>query len=108
MKNETKTFFGLLIVGAGLATAVYLLTRRGKNPYSPSDQYDVDNLYSLPEGVTEVSTAQVPDSMTDAVRWVHRYFILSKAYVDGDGNTYLVEEHEGFDPLVFQVVSKEA
>lgn len=106
MKTGTKIFLGLLGVGL-TAGAAYLMSRKSTNPYKPSALYEVDNLYTLPEGAVEVSTKEIPRAMVDAVKWVHRYFVLSAAYTDGD-KTFLVEEHEGFDPLVFLVMPKDA
>jgi hypothetical protein len=107
MKMGTKTLLGLFAIGAGVLMVAIFATRKRKNPYSPSTTYDVDNLYTLPEGVTEVSTGTIPKEMVDAVHWVYVDFVLSRAYADDAGNTYLVEEHKGFDPLVFLVTPKE-
>lgn len=106
MKTGTKIILGLL-AAAGLGVVVYFATRKSKNPYKPSTEYDVDPQYKLPNGAAELGLESVPQEMIDAVRWVHRYFQPHEAYADTTGNIYLVELHEGFDPLVFKVAPKE-
>lgn len=110
MKTGAKIFMGLLLAAAGIGAVVWLARSSGvkpKNPYSPSTEYYVDPQYKLPAGVTQIDTSTIPTEMVDAVLWKHTKFVLHEAYVDDAQSYYLVETHEGFDPLVFKVVPKE-
>ncbi|MHC4643866.1 MAG: hypothetical protein ACYTBJ_00090 [Planctomycetota bacterium] len=75
---------------------------------APSEKYDVQPMYRLPEGVTPLEIGIVDPEAVEAVKYVHGKFVLDEAYMGPDG-LYLVQlpPQEDLDPAVFLVTPKE-
>lgn len=96
-----KVLGGAIVLGLG-AGAVWALTRKPQGL-----QYEVQPLYKLPEGVQPMDLGLVEPGAVAAVKTVYGDFQLSEAYSDS-GAIYLVERREGFDPVAFELIPKEA
>jgi hypothetical protein len=103
---------GKIIAGVVAAALVGLVgfgvwASRKTKAEKEADLWNVQPIYgpNMPLGMSPMNTGDVPSSAIEAVKKVHGKFVLHEAY-DGPDGMYLVETHEGFDPLVFRVRRK--
>lgn len=97
-----------VIVGLAVAGTVGFLGWRAYAQHKKTKGtggYAASNLYTLPTELTPLAIKDVSPYAVEAVRVVYKDFVLNEAYVGENGVLYLVETHEGFDPLVFQVTA---
>jgi len=105
MTSKQKIIAG---VAAGAAAALItglVIWRSRKRLALAALKYEVDPLYKAPAGLKTLKLRSVPKAAVVAVRKIHGKFKLHQAFRDTDA-MYLVEIHEGFDPLVFRVRRK--